>query len=89
MGSLPHLRNVLETGGEGRVVSEVSRSLTKETTMALTMKEKQAVTKQLALEYKRAGKKKKEKILDSVLQLTDYNRSYAASQGTGMGLCRT
>lgn len=46
--------------------------------MPLTMKEKQAVTKQLALEYKRARKKKKGKIIDSVIQLTDYNRSYAA-----------
>ena len=40
--------------------------------MGLTMKETQAVTKQLALEYKRA-KKEKGKILDSVIQLTQYN----------------
>jgi len=46
--------------------------------MGLTMKEKQAVTKQLALEYKRATKKEKGEILDSVIQLTQYNRSYAA-----------
>jgi len=46
--------------------------------MALTMTEKQAVTKQLALEYRRATKKEKGKILDSVIQLTQYNRSYAA-----------
>jgi len=46
--------------------------------MSLTMKEKQAVTKQLALEYKRAAKKQKGEILDSVIQLTGYNRSYAA-----------
>ena len=46
--------------------------------MPLTMKEKQAVTKQLALAYKRAGKKAKGKILDTVLQLTGYNRSYVA-----------
>lgn len=46
--------------------------------MPLTMKEKQAVTKQLALEYKRAGKKAMGKILDTVIQLTRYNRSYAA-----------
>jgi transposase InsO family protein len=46
--------------------------------MPLTMKQKHAVTKQLALEYKRAGKKRKGEILDSVIQLTDYNRSYAA-----------
>ena len=46
--------------------------------MSWTMKEKQAVTKQLALEYKRATKKEKGEILDSVIQLTQYNRSYAA-----------
>jgi len=46
--------------------------------MSLTMKEKQAVTRQLALEYKRATKKEKGEILDSVIQLTEYNRSYAA-----------
>jgi len=37
--------------------------------MGLTMKEKHAVTKQLALTYKRAGKKKKGKILDTVIEL--------------------
>jgi len=37
--------------------------------MGLTMKEKHAVTKQLALTYKRAGKKKKGKILDTVIGL--------------------
>ena len=37
--------------------------------MELTMKEKQAVTKQLALTYKRAGKKEKGKILDTVIEL--------------------
>jgi len=36
------------------------------------------VTKQLALEYKRAGKKAKGEILDTVFQLTGYNRSYTA-----------
>jgi len=41
------------------------------------MKEKQAVTKQLALEYKRAGKKGKGRILDSLVQSTDYKCSYA------------
>lgn len=46
--------------------------------MALTMKEKQAVTKQLALKYKRARKKDKGKILDTVIELAGYNRSYAA-----------
>jgi len=43
--------------------------------MALTMKEKQAVTKQLALKYKRARKKEKGKILDTVIELAGYNRS--------------
>jgi len=46
--------------------------------MSLTMKQKQAVTKQLALSYKRARKKQKGKILDTVIELTGYNRSYAS-----------
>jgi len=37
--------------------------------MGLTMKEKQAVTKQLAFTYKRAGKKEKGKILHTVIEL--------------------
>jgi len=40
-----------------------------ETTMSLTMKQKQAVTKQLALTYKRGRKKQKGKILDTVIEL--------------------
>jgi hypothetical protein len=36
------------------------------------------VTRELALEYKRARKKRKGEILDSLVQLTEYNRSYAA-----------
>jgi len=46
--------------------------------MGLTMKEKQAVTKQLALNYKRARKKEKGKILDTVIELAGYKRSYAS-----------
>jgi hypothetical protein len=46
--------------------------------MALTMKEKQAVTCQMAAEYKRATKKQKGQILDTLTKLTGYNRSYAA-----------
>ena len=46
--------------------------------MGLLMKEKQAVTKQLALKYKRAGKKEKGAILDGLIELTRYNRNYAA-----------
>lgn len=46
--------------------------------MGLTMNEKQAVTKRLELTYKRATKKEKGKILDTVIDLAGYNRSYAA-----------
>ena len=46
--------------------------------MALTMRERQAVTRQLAVEYKRATKKQKGRILDTLTELTGYNRSYAA-----------
>lgn len=42
------------------------------------MREKQAVTKKLALKYKRARKKEKGKILDNLIELTGYNRSYQA-----------
>ena len=46
--------------------------------MGLTMKEKQAVTCQMAAEYKRATKKQKCQILDTLTKPTGYNRSYAA-----------
>ncbi len=46
--------------------------------MALTMHEKQAVTKDLALKYKRARKKEKGQILNTVIDVAGYNRSYAA-----------
>lgn len=46
--------------------------------MGLTMKQRQAVTKQMALKYKRATKKQKGVILDTLTELTGYNRSYAA-----------
>jgi hypothetical protein len=42
--------------------------------MGPTMSEKQAVTKQLAFEYKRAAKKNKGRILGSLVQLSQYNR---------------
>jgi hypothetical protein len=45
--------------------------------MGLIMREKQAVTKQLALGYRRASKRKKGEILDWLVELTGYNRSYA------------
>ena len=46
--------------------------------MGLTMREKQAVTRQLAVEYKRATKKQKGGILDTLTELSGYNCSYAA-----------
>ena len=45
--------------------------------MALTMREKQAVTKELARQYGRADRKTKAAIIDQVVGLTGYNRSYA------------
>jgi hypothetical protein len=42
------------------------------------MKERKAVTKQLATTYNRAPKKEKGKILDTLIDLAGYNRSYAA-----------
>ena len=46
--------------------------------MGLTMREKQAVTKQLALSYRKASKREKGETLDWLVELTGYNRSYAA-----------
>jgi len=46
--------------------------------MSLTMSERQAVTRQMAMEYKKATKGQKGRILDTLIQLTGYNRSYAA-----------
>jgi len=43
--------------------------------MSLTMRQKQAVTKQLALTYNWARKKAKGKILETLTELTGYNRS--------------
>jgi hypothetical protein len=45
--------------------------------MGLTMREKQAVTSQMAPKYRQARKKKKSEMLDHFLELTDYNRKYA------------
>ena len=44
----------------------------------LTMKQKQAVSRQVALRYKKAGKKEKGIILSEFTRTTGYNRSYAA-----------
>jgi hypothetical protein len=46
--------------------------------MALTMKERQSVTRETAIRYRRAKKKKKGEILDGFVTLTGYNRCYAA-----------
>jgi len=45
--------------------------------MVLTMSEKQAITRELADRYRRAGRKAKGAILDQVVDLTGYNRCYA------------
>jgi len=46
--------------------------------MGLTMKERSAVTKEIALRHQRADKKQKGIILDEFTSLTGYNRSYAS-----------
>ncbi|MCL6534376.1 MAG: DDE-type integrase/transposase/recombinase [Armatimonadetes bacterium] len=46
--------------------------------MELTMRQRQAVTRHLAQEYQKAGKKRKGQLLDALIQLTGYRRSYAA-----------
>jgi len=46
--------------------------------MELTMRQRQAVTRRLAQEYQKAHKKRKGQILDTLVQLTGYQRSYAA-----------
>jgi hypothetical protein len=46
--------------------------------MALTMREKKAVTKEVAKRYNRVKKKEKGKILDELVVLTGYNRCYAS-----------
>jgi len=45
--------------------------------MALMMREKQAVTRELARRYVRAGRRVKAAIVDQVVNLAGYNRSYA------------
>ncbi len=45
--------------------------------MGPTMKERHGATRQLAVEYKRATKKERGEILDSVIQLTGCSRSCA------------
>jgi len=55
--------------GEGYGVSSHKYKLSQEIPMGPAMKEKQAVTKRLAFTYKRAGKKEKGKILDTVMEV--------------------
>ena len=46
--------------------------------MALTMTQRKAVTRELARKYMAVRKKEKGKILDDLIDLTGYNRSYAS-----------
>ena len=46
--------------------------------MALSMHERQAVSKEMAQRYRRAGKRERGLMLDELCALTGYNRSYAA-----------
>lgn len=46
--------------------------------MELTMRQRQAVTRRLAQDYQKAGKKRKGQLLDHLVYLTGYRRSYAA-----------
>lgn len=53
--------------------------LTKEATeMALTMKEKKAVTAEVAKRYQKVKKKERTLILDEFVSLTGYSRCYGA-----------
>ncbi len=45
--------------------------------MVLTMREKQAITKEMACRYRQADRKAKGAILDQVMSVTGYNRCYA------------
>ncbi|AEF82758.1 integrase catalytic domain-containing protein [Leadbettera azotonutricia] len=45
--------------------------------MGLTMKEKQALAREISMRYRKAGKKGKTAILDEFVQNTGYNRKYA------------
>jgi len=46
--------------------------------MGLTMRERQAVTRELTARFRRATKKERGRMLDEFVQLTGYNRVYAA-----------
>ena len=46
--------------------------------MALSMRERQAITKEMARRYRQASKRERGLMLDELCALTGYNRSYAA-----------
>jgi len=46
--------------------------------MGLTMKEKKAVSKEIAKRYKKARKREKGKILDEFTKLTNYSKCHAS-----------
>ena len=46
--------------------------------MALSMHERQAITREMAHRYRRAGKRERGLMLDELCALSGYNRSYAA-----------
>lgn len=57
--------------------------------MRLTMKQRQAVTKALCAQYRKAAKKEKGAILDQFVEVTGYGRSYAARVLRTHGQSRT
>ncbi len=46
--------------------------------MGLTMRERQAVTRELTTRFRKATKKERGRMLDEFVHLTGYNRVYAA-----------
>jgi hypothetical protein len=46
--------------------------------MVLSLREGKSVVRELALQYRRLGKKEKTHLLDYVVSLTGYNLAYAA-----------
>lgn len=48
--------------------------------MVLTMREKQAITREMACRYRQADRKAKGAILDQVMSMTGYNRCYATQR---------
>lgn len=48
--------------------------------MGLSMKERNSVTKEIAVRYKNATKNEKKAILNEYISLTGFNRKYAISK---------